>query len=119
MLTGAPPFASRQKPELACQVALEGERPPRPKNSESLGITNEIWDLLELCWAKDVSSRPVINHVVTCLEGAMKHWSADATAFLLASEAGVKEVMSMEHEKAQKIADELDKVCRDASSHRD
>ena len=49
----------------------------------------------------------------------MKHWSADATAFLLASEAGVKEVMSMEREKAQKIADELDKVCRDASSHRD
>ena len=112
MLTGAPPFASRQKPELACQVVLEGKRPPRPISSEGLGITNDIWNLLELCWAKDASSRPVINHVVGCLKLAAKHWTADATAFLLASEAGVREVMNMEHEKAQKIADELDKVRR-------
>ncbi|KAF9648301.1 kinase-like protein, partial [Thelephora ganbajun] len=64
VLTGAPPFANRQKPEVAFDVVLEGKRPPRPKNSESLGITNDIWDLLELCWAKNVSSRPAVNHVV-------------------------------------------------------
>ena len=110
MLTGAPPFASRQKSELACQVVLRGERPHRPKNSESLGITDEIWGLLELCWAKEASSRPAADHVVRCLEGAVGHWAAEATAFLLGSDAGVKEVMNMEREKAQKIADELDKV---------
>jgi hypothetical protein len=112
VLTGAPPFASQQKPELACQVVLDGERPPRPRNSESLGITNEIWDLLERCWAKDASSRPAAKHVVHSLERAIKHWTADTTAFLLASEAGVQEVMSMDHEKAQKFADELDTVRR-------
>ena len=119
MLTGAPPFASRQKPELACEVVLGGKRPPRPNNSENLGITNEIWDLLELCWRKDASLRPTANHVVRCLEVATKHWTADATAFLLANESGVQEVMSMEREKAQKIADDLDKVRKHASVQHD
>lgn len=41
-----------------------------------------------------------------------KRWKADATAFLLASDAGVQEVMSMQPEKAQKIADDIDKVSR-------
>jgi len=117
VLTGAPPFASQQKPELACQVVLEGKRPPRPSNSEGLGITDEIWNLLELCWAKDASSRPLVNHVVRCLEGAAGCWIADAAAFLLASEAGVQEVMNMKHEKAQKIADELDKVRTPGRQH--
>lgn len=112
VLTGVPPFAGRQKPELACEVALEGKRPPRPNNSESLGITNEIWGLLELCWVKDVSSRPTICHVMHCLEGVAKNWTADSIAFLLASEAGVQEVMKMELERAQKIADDLDEVRR-------
>ena len=50
--------------------------------------------------------------MVRRLEGAAEGWTADAAAFLLASEDGVQEVMNMKHEKAQKIADELDKVCR-------
>ena len=112
MLTGAPPFANRQKPEVAFNVVLEGKRPTRPNNSESLGITNVIWNLMESCWAKDVSSRPKVGHVVNRLKGVAKHWNADATAFLLASEAGVQEVMNMEPEKAQKIADDIDKVRR-------
>jgi len=119
VLTGAPPFANRQKPEVAFGVVLEGKRPARPNNSESLGITNEVWELLELCWAKDVSLRPAINLVVRCLEGVAKRWTADATAFLVASEAGVQEVMNMEREKAQKVADDLDKVCRLASVQHD
>lgn len=118
MLTGAPPFASRQKPQLACEVVLEGKRPPRPNNSESLGITDEIWDLLELCWAKDDSLRPTVNHVVRYLEGVVEHWTADATAFLVASEAGLQEVMNMESEKAQKIADDLDEVRKHTSVQR-
>lgn len=110
VLMGAPPFASRQKQELACEVALEGKRPPRPNNSESLGITDEIWELLELCWAEDASSRPKVSHVMRRLEGMTKNWTADPIAFLLANEAGVQEVMKMERERAQKIADDLDEV---------
>ena len=110
VLTGTPPFAGQQGPELACQVVLEGKRPPRPNGSESLGITDEIWALLELCWAKDASSRPAVNDVVVCLERAAKHWTEDVTASLLVSEAKAQEVTDMEREKAQRIADEFDEV---------
>jgi hypothetical protein len=109
VLTGAPPFANREKQDLACRVVLSGERPSRPSNSESLGITNEIWSLLETCWAKDAASRPNVNHVVRCLKGAVKDW--DPATFLAGSKAGVQEGTGMDHERAQKFADELDKVC--------
>ena len=111
VLTGAPPFANREKQDLACRVVLSDERPSRPSNSESLGITNEIWSLLEICWAKDVALRPTSNHVVRCLKGAVKGWTADPATFLAGNKAGVQEVMNMDHERAQKFADELDKVC--------
>ena len=110
MLTGAPPFSNQQKPEVAFHVVLEGRRPSQPKNPESLGITNEIWNLLEVCWAKNASSRPKVGQVVGRLNEVAKHWTADPTAFLLASKAGVQEVLSMEPEKAQKIADDIDEV---------
>ena len=110
MLTGAPPFANREKQELACKVVLSDERPSRPSDSESLGITNEIWSLLEICWIKDATSRPTANDVARCLKGAVKYWIADPIAFLAGSEAGVQEVINMGHERAQMIADELDKV---------
>jgi len=116
VLTGAPPFASRGKPELVFQAAIEGKCPPRPSTSESIGITNEVWDLLGLCWARDVSSRPTVKHVVNRLEVAVKHWTADPVTFLLASETGVQTVMNMEHEKIQKFANDLDKVRRHASN---
>ena len=119
MLTGAPPFANQQKPEVAFCVALEDKRPSRPSNSESLGFTHELWNLLELCWAKDARSRPGVCHVVGCLKRVAEDWSADSTAFLLASDAGIQEVMSMEPEKAQKIADDIDKVRRHASGQND
>ena len=112
MLTGAPPFANREKQELACRVGLSDERPSRLSDSESLGITNKIWNLLEMCWAKDATSRPTINYVMRCLKGAVKHWTADPATFLAVSlKAGVQEGMNMDHESAQKFADEFDKVC--------
>ena len=64
---------------------------------------NELWHLLELYWTRDPSSRPTVHHVVGCLEGAARNWKADATAFLIASAAGVQEVMNMEREKAQTL----------------
>ena len=115
VLTGAPPFAGQQGPELACKVILEGKRPPRPNNSESLGITDEIWDLLELCWAKEASSRPTVKDVVDRLEMAAKNRTEDVVASLSMSEAGAQEIINVHRERAQKIADGLDKVCGHAN----
>lgn len=108
MLTCARPFTKKQGTELAYKIVLTNERPPRPGNSESLGFTKEIWNLLESCWSRDVSSRPTAKRVVNRLEGAAKGWTANPAAFLAGSDAAVLEMMGCK--KAQWLADELDKV---------
>ena len=63
-----------------------------------------------MCWTRDASSRPAVDYVVRCLKEARKCWTADAATFLSGNDAGVREVMKMNRERAQELADELDKV---------
>ena len=111
MLTGTPPFARRGKTELACKVVLENERPPRPRDSEKLGFTDKVWGSLERCWEKQPSARPKIDAVSACLKQAAETWVVDVPAFMLASKAGVEQVMNMKEDQAKDFADRLDEVC--------
>jgi len=111
VLTGTPPFARRGKTELACKVVLENERPPRPRDSEKLGFTDKVWGSLERCWEKQPSARPKIDAVSACLKQAAETWVVDVPAFMLASKAGVEQVMNMKEDQAKDFADRLDEVC--------
>jgi len=62
------------------------------------------------CWDKRVSARLQIESVITCLTKASRVWVADVPAFLLASEAGIAQVMGLKGDEAQKFVDELCKV---------
>ena len=62
------------------------------------------------CWDKSVSPRLQIESVITCLTRASRVWVADVPAFLLASEAGISQVMGLKGNEAQKFVDELYKV---------
>ena len=110
MLTGTPPFARRGKTELACKVVLENERPPKPRDSEKLGFTDKVWGSLERCWEKQPSVRPKIDAVSACLKQAAETWVVDVPAFMLASKAGVEQVMNMKEDQAKDFADRLDEV---------
>ena len=110
MLTGTPPFARRGKTELACKVVLENERPPKPRDSEKLGFTDKVWGSLERCWEKQPSARPKIDAVSACLKQAAETWVVDVPAFMLASKAGVEQVMNMKEDQAKDFADRLDEV---------
>lgn len=110
MLTGAPPFAKRGKTELACKVVLEDERPPKPRDAERLGFTDKVWDHLRRCWEKRPSARPSIEAVSACLKQAAETWVVDIPAFLLASRAGVEQVMNLKEDQAKDFADRLDEV---------
>ena len=110
MLTGTPPFGGRGKIELACKVALEDERPGRPRDSEKLGFTNEVWEVLQKCWEREPSARPSADLVAACLKQASETWVVDVPAFLLASYAGVERVMDMKRDWAEDLANELDEV---------
>ena len=110
MLTGRSPFYKRTKQELVYQVTLENKRPLRPQDSERLGITDSVWDMMVTCWGEKVSARLQIDSVIMCLTKAARVWVADVPAFLLASEAGIAQVMSLKGDEAQKFADKLYKV---------
>ena len=111
MLTGVSPFARSIDAELACKVVLEDERPPRPRDSERLGFSDDVWAILQRCWEKEPSTRPSVDTVSACLKQAAETWVVDVTAFMLASKAGVDEVMNMKEDQAKEFADKLDQVC--------
>jgi hypothetical protein len=110
VLTGTPPFARRGKTELACKVVLEDERPPRPRDSEKLGFSDKIWETLRRCWEKKPSARPSIGVVSARLKRAAETWVVDVPAFMLASRAGVEQVMNLKQDQAKEFADMLDEV---------
>ena len=110
MLTGTSPFARRGKTELACKVVLEDERPSRPRDSEKLGFTDKVWENLRKCWEKKPSARPPVDAVSACLKQAAETWVVDVPAFMLASRAGVEQVMNLKEDEAKDFADRLDEA---------
>lgn len=110
MLTGTSPFAKKGKTELACKVVIEGERPQRPRDSEKLGFTDRVWEILQKCWEKNPPTRPSIDIVSAYLKQAAETWVVDVPAFLLASKAGVEQVMNMREDQAKDFANQLDEV---------
>ena len=47
-----------------------GEKPGKPTNALSLGITDSIWMLLEQCWDWEPACRPDSPHLLNVLRGA-------------------------------------------------
>ena len=47
-----------------------GKRPPRPLDDSSRlrGLSNEMWTLIETCWAQEPDNRPSVEEVVCRLE---------------------------------------------------
>jgi serine/threonine protein kinase len=63
VLTDKWPFFPRREAEVIHAV-ISGERPPKPENAESIGITEVLWDLLRECWGEDRKTRPNIAGVL-------------------------------------------------------
>ena len=56
-------------PEVVSKV-LEGERPTKPANAVELGLSDEVWKLLEDCWQPQRALRPSVKDVLDCVQGA-------------------------------------------------
>ena len=50
VLSGRAPFSGRPGPEVVFLV-LQGNRPQKLQGSEAELFTDEIWEMLELCWS--------------------------------------------------------------------
>ena len=63
VFTGKPPFEGSSDVGAVRRIR-EGERPEFPPNAEDVGLTIEVWRLLEWCWHPDRAQRPTIDEVV-------------------------------------------------------
>jgi len=73
VLSGQPPLASDED-FIVMRKIVDGERPGRPKGPEGVWFTDDLWGMLELCWATRPESRPSVHAVHKCLERLSGTW---------------------------------------------
>jgi hypothetical protein len=49
---------------------MSGERPKRPNELRKIGLSDEVWRLVELSWQHEREKRPSISFVLSRLRGA-------------------------------------------------
>ena len=69
VLTGTLPFGKISGSEVVFKV-LMGGRPSKPANAPKLGLSDDIWELLEGCWETERTSRPSVEGVLTRAKAA-------------------------------------------------
>lgn len=68
LVIGEIPWGDVQPPTMAKELVLKGTRPERPEDHEAPHLTNEIWELIDICWKHDPVQRPLAPSVSGTLE---------------------------------------------------
>ena len=55
-------------------LVLAGKRPSRPTNHDILGLSEDVWLLMEKCWDLDPSIRPRVTDILVQFERASDDW---------------------------------------------
>jgi serine/threonine protein kinase len=73
VLTGLRPFyhLCGYAPVLA---VARGERPDKPLDAESLGLSHTLWGLVQSCWSESSSARPTARQLFDYLLPASRTW---------------------------------------------
>ena len=53
---------------------MRGERPEKPIGAESLGLSDTLWRLVQLCWSKSSSDRPTARQLFTYFSLVALSW---------------------------------------------
>lgn len=51
-----------------------GGHPEKPSTAKSLGFSDELWELVKLCWSKSSSARPTAEKLLDNLSHASPTW---------------------------------------------
>ena len=72
-MTGLRPFYRLCGYEPVAAVA-RGERPEKPLDAESIGLSPTLWGLIESCWSDSSSARPTARQLLEYLLPASLTW---------------------------------------------
>jgi len=73
VLSGQAPF-TQMRDFIVARKVTDGERPARPEGAKGAWFTDDIWGMVNLCWAAQPASRPNITVVVDCLDKVSETW---------------------------------------------
>jgi hypothetical protein len=59
---------------MVINEVLEGVRPKKPEGAKRLGLSNELWRTVELCWLEDRNTRPSVEDILSSLNEAAAFW---------------------------------------------
>lgn len=54
---------------------IRGHYPIRPKNSMDIGLSDNVWEVVRLCWNTDASERPDVKRVLEVIKAESKCWN--------------------------------------------
>lgn len=63
VFTGEIPFEEQKNKAVVLRIP-RGSGPEIPRNAQGVGLTSEMWRLLENCWQQNPSKRPTMEEVV-------------------------------------------------------
>lgn len=55
-------------------AVVRGERPEKPSQAESLGISDTLWELVRSCWSELSSTRPTAQELLDYLLFVSPTW---------------------------------------------
>ena len=67
VLSGQVPFPSDFYLVVIRKV-IESQHPRRPQGAKGVWFTDDLWEMLELCWSPQPKNRPTIEAVLECLK---------------------------------------------------
>ena len=64
VLSGNSPYWDINNEGLLMYAIMEGYRPKKPNEAESIGFTDELWKTVQKCWLADASARPDVGAIL-------------------------------------------------------
>jgi len=71
--TGKPPFNYIPHDMSVMSAVTQGRRPERPSNNSTRLVSDEMWNLIELCWAQIPDNRKTMGDVVKIMRWGNFH----------------------------------------------
>lgn len=68
VFTGLIPFQPYRRDFAVINGIMSGERPARPSEATKLGLTDDLWELIQFAWAEDPTERPSIPTIINFLQ---------------------------------------------------
>jgi len=91
IFTGNVPFQEfHNEPSVIIKV-MRGERPKRPEREHAPGLSDQLWDLAQMCWHQDRSKRPTIFFVLDSLEVILDSTSSPTLSAAEISSSGCED----------------------------